>query len=56
LDAPVVVRELALMEQAGAVKEAQVGFSRAVLTMAGIKNGMVGLGRDLDEAGRYDVG
>jgi hypothetical protein len=43
LDAPVVVRELALMEQAGAVKEAQVGFSRAVLTWPELKTGWLGL-------------
>lgn len=43
LDAPVVVRELALMEQAGAVKEAQEGFARAVITWPERKTTWLGL-------------
>jgi hypothetical protein len=43
LDAPVVVRELALMEQAGAVKEAQAGFARVVITWPEQKTGWLGL-------------
>lgn len=54
LDATAVVRELALMEQAGAVKEAQAGFSRVVMTWPELKPGWVGLAASslkLGEAG-----
>jgi len=43
LHAPAVVRELAMMEKVGAVKEAQAGFSRAVITWPEQKTGWLGL-------------
>ncbi len=44
LDAPVVIRELALMEQLGAVTDAQAGFLRAVLNWPEQKMAWLGLG------------
>lgn len=43
LDAPVVIRELAMMEKTGAVKEAQEGFARAVITWPEQKTAWLGL-------------
>jgi tetratricopeptide (TPR) repeat protein len=43
LDAPVVIRELALMEQSGAIRDAQIGFSRAVLNWPERKTTWLGL-------------
>lgn len=43
LDPAAVVRELALIERAGSVREAQAGFSRAVLTWPEHKTGWLGL-------------
>jgi tetratricopeptide (TPR) repeat protein len=43
LDAPAVVRELALMEKVGAVTDAQAGFSRSVLNWPQQKTAWLGL-------------
>lgn len=43
LDAPVVIRELAVMDSVGAVKDAQTGFARAVLTWPEQKTAWLGL-------------
>lgn len=43
LDPPAVIRELALMEKGGAVKEAQAGFARVVITWPQQKTGWLGL-------------
>lgn len=43
LDAPVVIRELALMEKVGAVTDAQAGFSRALLNWPEQKAAWLGL-------------
>lgn len=43
LDASVVIRELAMMDKVGAVKEAQAGFARAVITWPEQKTGWLGL-------------
>lgn len=43
LDGHVVVRELAMMEQVGAVKDSQAGFARVVITWPQQKTGWLGL-------------
>ena len=43
LDAPAVIRELAIMESVGAVEDAQVGFARAVITWPEQKTAWLGL-------------
>ncbi|MFP5430678.1 MAG: PA2778 family cysteine peptidase [Gammaproteobacteria bacterium] len=43
LDAPVVIRELAIMDGVGAVKEAQAGFARALITWPEQKTAWLGL-------------
>lgn len=43
LDSKTVIRELAMMEKVGAVKEAQAGFARAVITWPDQKTAWLGL-------------
>lgn len=43
LDAPAVIRELAIMESVGAVRDAQTGFARALITWPEQKTAWLGL-------------
>lgn len=54
LDAAMVVRELALLEHAGAVAEAQVGFNRVVLARPDQKAAWIGLASTSLRLGQVD--